>query len=160
MLPEWFLPLIMGDTPAMREAAKAFMEAFFATLRDEYMQPSVVVHRDFHADNLFWLAQEHGIRRVAMLDFQDALLGHPAYDLVSLLEDARRDADAEVVSTYLEQFISLCGLDEPAFRQAYAFFFGMQRNAKIFRHFHALMPTRWQIALSAFCAACLAVFPA
>ena len=47
--------------------------------------------RDYHAENLIWLPDRHGHARVGLLDYQDMLLGHPAYDLVSLLEDARRD---------------------------------------------------------------------
>ena len=53
--------------------------------------PAVPVLRDYHAENLLWLPRRHGHARVGMLDYQDMLLGHPAYDLVSLLEDARRD---------------------------------------------------------------------
>ncbi len=130
LLSEWFLPLLMGKTALCAEAAAAFMTAFESVIDEAYIQPSVVVHRDFHADNLFWLEGEHGIKRVAMLDFQDALKGHPAYDVVSLLEDARRDVSAEVVEECIEQFIDTTGLSVSEFKKAYAFF-GMQRNAKI-----------------------------
>ena len=53
--------------------------------------PVCFVHRDFFAGNLIWLPQRGGIRRIGVLDFQDAAIGHPAYDLASLLQDARRD---------------------------------------------------------------------
>ena len=130
LLVEWFLPLVMGSAERARDAGDAFMEAFESVVREEYMTPSVVVHRDYHADNLFWLQSGHGIQRVAMLDFQDALKGHPAYDMVSLLEDARRDVSAEVVMLCIEHFLDLTRLPREPFMQAYAFF-GMQRNAKI-----------------------------
>jgi N-acetylmuramate 1-kinase len=49
------------------------------------------VLRDYHAENLVWLPERSGLARVGLLDYQDMRRGHPAYDLVSLLEDARRD---------------------------------------------------------------------
>lgn len=130
LLTEWFLPLLMGDTTRSKEAGEAFTQAFTSVIEEAYTKPRVLVHRDFHADNLFWLQDGHGIRRVAMLDFQDALLGHPAYDMVSLLEDARRDVSPAVVKHCIKHFLSLTQLDKSDFMQAYAFF-GMQRNAKI-----------------------------
>ena len=54
-------------------------------------RPACFVHRDFFAGNLLWLPQRTGIRRIGVLDFQGAAIGHPAYDLASLLQDARRD---------------------------------------------------------------------
>ena len=51
----------------------------------------VVVLRDYHAENLVWLPDRADHARVGLLDYQDALVGHPAYDLASILEDARRD---------------------------------------------------------------------
>ena len=47
--------------------------------------------RDYHSPNLLWLAEREGVARIGLLDFQDAVLGHPAYDVVSLLQDARVD---------------------------------------------------------------------
>ena len=51
--------------------------------------PVCFVHRDYFAGNLFWLPERGGIRRIGVLDFQDAAIGHPAYDLAALLQDAR-----------------------------------------------------------------------
>lgn len=130
LLTEWFLPLLIKDDVRCAQASDAFLLAFHSVLRDEYMHANVVVHRDFHADNLFWLQEGHGIKRVAMLDFQDALKGHPAYDMVSLLEDARRDVSPDVVMLCQEYFLDLTGWHRDDFLRAYAFF-GMQRNAKI-----------------------------
>lgn len=158
LLPEWFLPLVMGKGARCDEASTAFMKAFESVIDDDYVQPDVVVHRDFHADNLFWLAQEHGVKRVAMLDFQDALKGHPAYDVVSLLEDARRDVSPAVVEACLGHFIDATGLKKESFLKAYAFF-GMQRNAKILGiftrlcqrdgkpHYLAFVPRVWRLFL-------------
>ncbi len=87
--------------------------------------------RDFHAENLFWLPGRESIARVGLIDFQDGLFVHPAYDLVSFLEDARRDVSAELVDPLISQFFEQARLkDERAFRRAYAVL-GAQRNAKI-----------------------------
>ncbi|WP_019960669.1 aminoglycoside phosphotransferase family protein [Woodsholea maritima] len=90
-----------------------------------------LILRDFHAENLLWLPQREGQARVGLLDFQDALFGHPAYDLVSLLEDARRDVSADLVEPLKDRFFEAAKLkDREAFEAAYAIL-GAQRNAKI-----------------------------
>ena len=78
--------------PKENPSAQAqFETAFHQLLQDRLPAPKVLVLRDFHAENLIWLPDRSGLAQVGLLDFQDALLGHPAYDLVSLLQDARRD---------------------------------------------------------------------
>ena len=87
--------------------------------------------RDFHAENLFWLPERESVAKVGLIDFQDGLFVHPAYDLVSFLEDARRDVSPELVGPLISQFCEQAKLaDEEAFRKAYAVL-GAQRNAKI-----------------------------
>ena len=87
--------------------------------------------RDFHAENLFWLPERDSVARVGLIDFQDALFAHPAYDLVSFLEDARRDVSRDLVEGLISQFCEAAKIpDEEAFRRAYAVM-GAQRNAKI-----------------------------
>ena len=87
--------------------------------------------RDFHAENLFWLPERTSVARVGLIDFQDGLFVHPAYDLVSFLEDARRDVALDLVDPLISQFVEQAKLsDEAAFRRAYAVL-GAQRNAKI-----------------------------
>lgn len=90
----------------------------------------VLVLRDYHADNLMWLPERQGLERIGLLDFQDAVLGHPAYDLVSLLEDARRDISPNVVqkimNTKTPDFVRDC------------FILAAQRNCKIIGIFHRL----------------------
>ena len=82
---------------------------------------SVFTHRDFHAENLLWLPQRVGAARVGLLDFQDAVRGHPAWDLVSLLQDARRDVPAEIEAAMLDRYLAARGeLDADAFRADYA----------------------------------------
>lgn len=87
--------------------------------------------RDYHAENLIWLPGRDGPSRTGLIDYQDALFVHPAYDLVSLLEDARRDvppALAEQMTTHFFERAQLA--DRAAFDTAYAVL-GAQRNAKI-----------------------------
>lgn len=90
----------------------------------------MVVQRDYHAENLLWLPDRDGIARVGLLDFQDAMIGHPAYDLVSLLQDIRRDVPAGIELAMITRFIDKTGFDDHAFRVAYAAL-GAQRNLRI-----------------------------
>jgi aminoglycoside/choline kinase family phosphotransferase len=83
--------------------------------------PAGFVHRDYFAANLMWLPGRTGARRTGILDFQDAALGHLAYDLVSLIEDARRDIDPGLRAAMTARYLSLRPeLDAPAFRAAMA----------------------------------------
>ena len=87
--------------------------------------------RDFHAENIFWLPERQAVSRVGLIDFQDGLFAHPAYDLVSLIEDARRDVSPALAEPLLERFCEKAGLKYGAeFKTAYAVM-GAQRNSKI-----------------------------
>ena len=68
--------------------------------------PVCFVHRDFFAGNLLWLPQRDGIRRIGVLDFQGAAIGHPAYDLASLLQDARRDIPPELAEHAIAHYLA------------------------------------------------------
>ncbi len=68
--------------------------------------PTCFVHRDFFAGNLIWLPDRAGIRRVGMLDFQGAAIGHPAYDLASLLQDARRDIPSDLAERAIARYLA------------------------------------------------------
>ncbi|MEM6489628.1 MAG: phosphotransferase [Pseudomonadota bacterium] len=110
--------------------------AEYDALVDAAMAPyagaaQVLVLRDYHAENLLWLPSRAGEARVGLLDYQDALVGHPAYDLVSLLEDARRDVPPALAEAMLARATARLAVGERAgFRAAYAAF-GAQRNLKI-----------------------------
>ncbi|VAV99369.1 Phosphotransferase involved in threonylcarbamoyladenosine t(6)A37 formation in tRNA, partial [hydrothermal vent metagenome] len=94
-------------------------------------QNKVLVLRDFHAQNLIWLPKRAGHANVGLLDFQDAVFGHPAYDLVSLLQDARRDVSADLQSQMIDAFLQQAKItDKPAYLRAYRIL-GAQRAAKI-----------------------------
>jgi aminoglycoside/choline kinase family phosphotransferase len=89
-------------------------------------RPGVVVLRDYHAENIMLLGSLH---KQGLLDFQDALVGHPAYDLVSLLQDARRDVAGDLEAEMLGYYASKTGAGAD-FQADYARL-GAQRNAKI-----------------------------
>ncbi|SFH07194.1 hypothetical protein SAMN04488020_106140 [Palleronia marisminoris] len=103
----------------------------FRTLLEEHGGDEVVlVHRDFQAVNLVWMPGRQDARRVGLLDFQDALAGHPAYDLASYLQDARRDVSPETEAWMLDRFCTVTGRDRDAFGGAYALQ-SLQRNVRI-----------------------------
>ena len=91
--------------------------------------------RDFHSPNLMWLPEREGIARVGVIDFQDALRGPWAYDLVSLLQDARVDVSAERETELLAHYTEAvsqadAAFDADLFQRDYAIL-GAQRAAKI-----------------------------
>ena len=93
--------------------------------------PPTLVLRDYHVDNLMLLEGRSGIAACGLLDFQDAVIGPRSYDLVSLLEDARRDVSPDLAAAMLEQYLAAFpALDREAFAASYAIL-GAQRNCKI-----------------------------
>ena len=127
--------------------AADFEAAWCGPLEEAAAGPRALCLRDFHAGNLMWLPAHGdgsgggdgcGLGRVGLLDFQDARSGPISYDLVSLLQDARRDLgtglEAAMVARYLR---ASPGLDEAAFRAAYAIL-GAQRAVRIIGVFHRL----------------------
>lgn len=120
-----------GATGEDHSAQAAAFEADFADLLDRTIKPpSVLIQRDYHAENLLWLPERTGAARVGLLDYQDALLGHPAYDLVSLLKDARRDVPLALEDRMIRRYLDRTDLDEGEFRDAYHLL-GLQRNLRI-----------------------------
>jgi aminoglycoside/choline kinase family phosphotransferase len=89
----------------------------------------VTVLRDYHAENVMLLDGRGGIERFGLLDFQDALAGHPAYDLVSVLEDARRDVPPDLERAMIQRYVDRTGADE-RFERAY-WTLAAQRNTRI-----------------------------
>ncbi|MEN2748281.1 phosphotransferase [Sphingomonas sp. T9W2] len=120
LLIEWYCDAL--DLTVDSEGYRAAWNAAFDALPE---MPVVTVLRDYHAENLMLLDDA----RLGLLDFQDALAGHPAYDLVSLLQDARRDVPAVVEASMLARYRESTGVGE-GFDAAYHLF-GAQRNAKI-----------------------------
>ena len=131
---DWYWPYLTG-TAAGSAARNSFVEAWDKVLPLAHAERPVWVLRDFHVDNLFWLPEREDIRRVGLIDTQDCVLGHPAYDLASLLLDVRVTFPRQVSDDFLDIYCALRtmnepGFDEPGFRQAYAVL-GAQRATKI-----------------------------
>ena len=123
---EWYLGGIGRDArpnPALREHLQQAME-------QHCPETDVVILRDYHAENLLWLPARHGAARVGLLDFQDAMRGHRAYDLVSLLQDIRRRVAPAVEQEMIARYLEASGLEPERFRAAYALQ-GAQRNLRI-----------------------------
>jgi aminoglycoside/choline kinase family phosphotransferase len=134
LLTQWYCPAI---GLAVDEAAYIAAWDVVLPIVEQSASPTVTVLRDYHAENIMLIdrATSHGL---GLLDFQDALAGHPAYDLVSLLQDARRDVPPPVEAAMLAHYKAIAS--PPAdFDAAYAVL-GAQRNAKIIGIFTRL----WQ----------------
>ena len=120
---EWW-PKFAG-LPPFPEDAVAEWETLWAPVRargDAAATGSrgVFGHRDYHAENLIWLPGRQGVARVGMLDFQDALRAHPAWDLQQLLQDARRDVAPELEAAMLDRYLTARPeLDRDAFMADY-----------------------------------------
>ncbi|WP_309668015.1 phosphotransferase [Tabrizicola sp.] len=123
---EWYAFGISGQCP---DPAR-----FVATLADMLSRhadgPRVLILRDYHAENLIWLPDRQGLARVGLLDFQLAQMGQPAYDLVSLLQDARRDVSLATEKALTLHFSQNSMLESAPFQAAYAAI-GAQRALRI-----------------------------
>ena len=134
LLPDWYWPALFGSPcPAViREGFLAAWQGIFANVIGSPDQGWVL--RDYHSPNLVWLPDRDGPRRSGLLDFQDALHGHLAFDVVSLLQDARLDVPPDLAATLLDAYCAARrgtpNFDESDFRFATAAL-GAQRNTKI-----------------------------
>ncbi len=134
---EFYIHNKLEHKPALH-ASKEILNAFNDLFKHLKTLKLILTLRDYHADNLMWLKQNKNIGKVGVLDFQDAVLGLPAYDLVSLLEDARRDVSSLVINACKEQyFSSFKGMDISDLELAYTIL-GAQRNLRIIGVFHRL----------------------
>lgn len=122
LLPEWYTPAV-----GLEVDMQGYVDAWDAVLAPLLAgHTPVTVLRDYHAENIMLI---EGSESLGLLDFQDALAGHPAYDLVSLLQDARRDVAPELETAMLDRYKRITGAGD-AFDVAYHVL-GAQRNAKI-----------------------------
>src|SRR5581483_11875306 len=105
LLLEWFIPRCGGSVPAA--ARKAFVALWHEALQPAIDAIPTWVLRDFHSPNLLWLPRRSDVGRIGLLDFQDALIGPGAYDLASLLQDARVDVPEMMELTLLSRYAQL-----------------------------------------------------
>jgi aminoglycoside/choline kinase family phosphotransferase len=99
LFTEWYCPAL--ELTVDLDAYRAAWEEALAPLAGT--EP-VTVLRDYHAENIMLIEHDHGMADLGLLDFQDALAGHPAYDMVSLLQDARRDVSLELEAAMLARY--------------------------------------------------------
>jgi tRNA threonylcarbamoyl adenosine modification protein YjeE len=134
LLIDWYWPALHGGS--VPDATRAEFLSLWSVIFDGLeRQPAGWVLRDFHSPNLIWLPERGGIRRVGLLDFQDAQRGSAAYDLVSLLQDARVDVAETLEKTLLAHYCEAVRRHQPHFDEAEFIFaynaLGAQRNTKI-----------------------------
>jgi len=133
LLLDWYVPL---HRPALPEFARAeFVKLWREALQTAINQPPTWVLRDFHSPNLLWLAERNELARLGLLDFQDAVLGPAAYDLASLLQDARIDISENMEASLFGDYLRMRHATDRAFNatgfsESYAIL-AAQRASKI-----------------------------
>jgi len=126
---------ILNGTPMPESLRQEFDEIMRYLLAKAKIFKSVTMLRDYHVENLFWLFERNGIQKVGLIDYQDAALGSPVYDVVSILQDARRNISAELESKMISHYLkSFPAVERKDFLMAYCIF-GVQRNLKIIGQF-------------------------
>ena len=125
---DWYRLGVAGTKPSSE--LRVSLHDMVAELVDTIGGRAFFMHRDFHAENLIWLPGRSGLQRVGLLDYQDAKLAHPAYDLASLLEDARRDLSRGLHDEMLRHYADKTGTELRVLEREVAFS-GMQRNLGI-----------------------------
>lgn len=150
LFPDWYCRALELDvnTESYRAAWRAVLEPVAA----DGLGP-VTVLRDFHAENIMLIDGRAGVEHLGVLDFQDAVAGHPAYDLASVLEDARRDVTPAIEQDMIGRYCRATGSGE-AFRTAY-WVLAAQRNTRILGvftrlwkrddkpHYRSFQPRMW-----------------
>jgi aminoglycoside/choline kinase family phosphotransferase len=137
LLTDWYMPAIG------RPVSSGVRDDYLASWREVsaifHGKQATLVLRDYHVDNLMRLPERAGVAACGLLDFQDALIGPAAYDLVSLLEDARRDIAPPLVKAMLDRYVkAFPSMNKDEFQAAYSVL-GAQRSAKILGIFTRLM---------------------
>jgi tRNA threonylcarbamoyl adenosine modification protein YjeE len=140
LMLEWYLP-DRGVEPS-QVLRSEFMEMWRDLLEAPLAAKPTWVIRDYHSPNLLWLPAREGIARVGVIDFQDAVMGPPAYDVVSLAQDARIDVPADIEQALLARYVaarkpSAASFDEDEFRAHYAIM-SAQRNTRLLGTFARL----------------------
>ena len=128
LFTQWFLPLLSGNETSS-QVEQEYSEIWQRLFSRLPQLPDVLVHRDYHVDNLLVVDSD-----CAMLDYQDALYGSPAYDTVSLLEDARRDVSPtlrdSLLARWLAHWLDQQNVDREELLMHYRFW-GVQRHCKV-----------------------------
>jgi aminoglycoside/choline kinase family phosphotransferase len=123
---DWYAPAV--GIQVDRDSYHSAWREVLAPVASDGLGP-VTVLRDYHAENIMLVDGRGGIAHLGLLDFQDALAGHPAYDLASVLEDARRDVSPAIERAMLDRYRSAAGLGDDLERAYWAL--AAQRNTRI-----------------------------
>ena len=130
LLVDWFLPAATGKK-LPDDWRASYLDAWRQVLPRAATAAPTLVLRDYHVDNLLLLPERGGVAACGLLDFQDAVVGPASYDLVSLLEDARRDVPPSLAAAMIERYLAgFPGIDRAQFTASYAVL-GAQRSCKI-----------------------------
>ena len=133
LLPSWFIPHARG-IEASDEQKQSFADIWTALLTLAQPDKQQWTIRDYHSPNLLWIPERQGLKRVGIIDSQDAVMGHPAYDVASMGQDARVDIAPEMENHIVAHYCSLRkqqgGFNRAEFTTAYAVL-GAQRATKI-----------------------------
>jgi aminoglycoside/choline kinase family phosphotransferase len=134
LLVDWFWPALHGRTTP-EEVRAAYIGLWRPLLEQTAVSGNTLILRDYHSPNLMWLPERAGLQQIGILDFQDALQGPAAYDLVSLLQDARLDVPEALEAEQLARYCAARSASDKQFSSdqfsvLYATL-GAQRNSKI-----------------------------
>lgn len=130
LLTDWYLPAVLGE-PASASVRQDYVAAWLDVLEGIDGEPRTLVLRDYHVDNLMRIPRRPGVRACGLLDFQDAVAGPAAYDLMSLLEDARRDVPSGLKDAMLDRYLgAFPRLDRAALTETFTVL-AAQRHAKV-----------------------------
>ncbi len=150
LFTDWYCPALQlsVDVEGFRSAWIQALEP----IANDGLAP-VTILRDYHAENVMLVRGREGVRHFGLLDFQDALSGHPAYDLASVLEDARRDVPPDIERAMIDRYVASTGSSERYERAYWAL--AAQRNTRIIGvftrlwkrdnkpHYTAFQPRMW-----------------
>jgi aminoglycoside/choline kinase family phosphotransferase len=130
LFTKWYVPTLLGgDISAAAE--EDFVGIWQGLLPLTRLFDDNLVLRDYHSENIFFLPEKDGLQRVGIIDFQDALVGSPIYDVVSLLEDARCDIGRPLADKMVDYYVkNNSSITRKDFLSSYAIL-GVQRNLKI-----------------------------
>ena len=150
LFPDWYCPALGRDVDV--DGYRAAWRGVLAPVAADGLGP-VTVLRDYHAENVMLIGGRSGIAQVGLLDFQDARAGHPAYDLASVLEDARRDVPEDIERAMIDRYVAATG---PGAHYEGAYWaLAAQRNTRIIGvftrlwkrdnkpHYTAFQPRMW-----------------
>ena len=156
LLMDWYVPAVFKDQQISEEMKSTWTKIWMDLLKPLESERKTMILWDYHVDNLMWLPDRQGVQRCGLLDFQDAVIGPYPYDLVSLLEDARRDVPRDLQEKMITYFMEhLSAEDQPTFLARYSLL-GAQRSTRILgtfvrlakrdgkKHYLNFMPRVWK----------------